>query len=75
MPLLCSLQPEHVLELVQQPRSTMHAIAVQAQHAALDARDVEQAVDQAGQVLGAAADDAHRIARTVRTRARSSSCA
>ena len=43
-----------------------HLVAIQAQHAVLDLGDVEDAVDEIGEVLGAAADHADRVVRRTR---------
>ena len=50
------LQAEHVHELIEEIRG-VHLVAVEMEAAGFDLRDVEQPVDQAGQVLGAPAHD------------------
>ena len=74
MPLARRLQAEHVDDLVEK-LDQLHLVAVQAQHAVLDLGDIEQAVDEARQVLGAAADHAHGIVRSGPAVPRSISCA
>ena len=54
------LQPEHVDDLVEE-FDQRHLVAIQPQDAVLDLGDVEDAVDEVGKVLGAAADHADGI--------------
>ena len=50
------LQAEHVHQLVEEIGG-VHLVAVEMKASGFDLRNVEQAVDQAGQMLGAAAND------------------
>ena len=63
-PLSDRLQAEHVDEFVEEVRD-MHLVAAEMQAAGLDFRDIEQSVDQAGQMLGAAA---HHLEALIRGR-------
>ncbi len=54
------LQPEHVDDLVEE-FDQRDPVPVQAQHSVLDLGDVEDPVDEIGQMLGAAADHADGI--------------
>ena len=56
------LQAEHADQLVEE-LAEANLVARQIQPAGLDLGDVEHAVDQAGQMIGAAADDADLVAR------------
>ncbi len=58
--LAAGLQPEHVDELIEE-LAQPHFVAVEMEAAGFDLGDVEQAVDQAGQVFGVAADHPDRI--------------
>ena len=55
-----SLQPEHVDDLVEEIRC-LDLVAVEMKAAGFDLGNVQQPVDQAGQVFGAAADDLDRF--------------
>ncbi len=54
------LQPEHVDQLIQE-LDQLHLVAVEPQQAVLDARNVQQPVDEVRQMLGAAADDPYGV--------------
>ena len=56
------LKAEHADELVEE-FAQAHLVARQIQPPRLDLGDVQNAVDQAGEVIGAAADDADLVAR------------
>ena len=56
------LQAEHADELIEE-FAQANLVARQIQPAGLDLRDIENAVDQPGQMIGAAADHAHLVAR------------
>ena len=54
------LQAEHVHQLVQELHQ-LHFVAIQAQQAVLNARDIQEAVNEVGKVFGTAANDPHGI--------------
>ena len=56
------LKPEHANELIEK-LAQANLVPRQIQPARLDFRDVENAVDQPGQMIGAATNHAHLIAR------------
>ena len=69
------LQAKHVDELIEE-FAQANLVARQIQPAGLDFRDIQNAVDQAGQMFGAAADHAHLVARLAcRLESCSSNCA
>ncbi len=62
MPLARGLEPEHADELIEE-FAKPHFVARQIQPPRLDLGNIQNAVDQAGEVIGAAADDADLVAR------------
>ena len=56
------LEAEHADELIQE-LAEPHLVAGEIEPSRLDLGDVQNAVDQAGEVIGATADDADLVAR------------